>query len=272
MSRPTPEHGTSARYKGSTTRPPCRCRRCKAGWNRDNQQRALRRLAGEQLLAPAAPVTAHIRQLRDSGMHTAQIAAAAGMDTGTIYNHATGRLPRIRADHARRILAVTPTRHVTVGVVPACGTVRRIKALYAQGYGRSLIAAAAPITPTGVAHILTNGESATVTVASRDAILAAYSALAPTPGPSTKARRRAGREGWRDPQWWEDWGGIDDPAVDPATAEPDETPRYVALAEDWFELERQGYDRRTAAERLGVTRDYLQHSIARYQRQYGEAA
>lgn len=49
-------------------------------------------------------------------------------------------------------------------------------------------------------------------------------------------------------------------------------PRYIALAEDCDELERQGHTREQIAARLGVTRDGLQRALSLYRQKQMEAA
>lgn len=48
---------------------------------------------------------------------------------------------------------------------------------------------------------------------------ALYAKWQSQPGTSEESRQRAMSRGWRDPQWWEDYGHIDDPAFDPDQAE-----------------------------------------------------
>ena len=76
-----------------------------------------------------------------------------------------------------------------------------------------------------VAGVCANGRQPTIRRDLADRIAAAYQQLAPAPAPknkhTTRTRNVAHAKGWRDPQWWEDYGRIDDPTFDPNEV-PDE--------------------------------------------------
>lgn len=260
--RPLPPHGSEARYKGSTTRPACDCRTCIDGWTRAGKVRALARLNGTPASIPTDDVTRHIQHLYSKGWTAAQIASAAGVNTSTVYDHGQGKFPRIRRSTADRILAVQPGLP-SIGRTPAHGARRRIQALCAAGHSYASIAATAGLSDNGVRNILDQRE---LHVSTDAAIRSTYQQLAGRAGTSNAARARAATAGWPDPTWWEDYGGIDDPDVDPATVIEVRTLRVLALAEDWEWLAAQGYSRTRAAERLGVTKGALDTAIVRARR------
>jgi hypothetical protein len=85
-------------------------------------------------------------------------------------------------------------------------------------------------------------------------------------GDATRARKWGERQGWHPTEAWAD---IDDPECKPVLS----TPRYVALVEDAQELmNKQGYTRIQAAERLGISREYLNSVFAYYSKMKAEAA
>ncbi|URN11316.1 hypothetical protein LUW77_03215 [Streptomyces radiopugnans] len=210
--RPLPDHGTEARYQGSTTRPPCRCRTCITGWSRVGQRRELARLQGRPASIPSAAITAHIKTLTDSGMSAGQIAAAVGVNSSTICEHAEGRWLKIHRTTAEKILTVQPGQYGNLGQVPALGTRRRIQALYAIGHGVTALAAATGLTANGIAKIA-YGQAETVSARTRDTIAATYRTLATQPGASHRAQQRATRQHWAPPAAWDD--DIDNPDARP---------------------------------------------------------
>ena len=263
MTRTPPPHGTQARYVGSTNRPPCHCQTCRDGWNRAHQQRRLAHIQGQPPKTPAWPVAAHIQRLRDAGMSTPQIAAASGVSAATISNlahaHNTTRQP-LRST-AARILAVTVTNPAGTPRVPALGTRRRLQALYAHGYGTYIIAAHCELHPRGLDFIL-NGERDTVEISTRDAVASAYHALSRTPGTSEKARRRAGREGWAGPAYWDD-DAFEDPDFEPAVNDRlGKVAEAQVVAEEIRHLARFGIPAHEIAVRVSRTEKYVREQLA----------
>lgn len=77
----------------------------------------------------------------------------------------------------------------------------------------------------------------------------------------------AKRGGWLPAEAWRD---IDDPECEPVMKP---TPRYIRLAEDYRELtQEQGYDRKGAAKRLGVTVDGLNAALGYYNKKIASAS
>lgn len=217
--RPLPDHGTEARYQGSSLRPGCKCQTCVRGWTKAHQRRALARLEGRPPKVPAGPITAHINNLISNNMSARQIADVARVNRNTIVEHSRGHFSTIRRTVAARILAVRPTHLAEAGWVDATGTRRRLQALYAIGHGCYRIADASPEINDRTIDYILRGKRTQVTVATRDAVTAVYAQLATQPGGGTRARNRATAEGWPDPTFWEDYGHIDDRTFDPASVE-----------------------------------------------------
>lgn len=276
MKRPLPAHGTEARYQGSTTRPPCRCRTCITGWTQAGQRRQLARLQGRPASIPSAAVTAHIKTLIDSDMSAGQIAAAAGVNTSTVCEHAEGRWLKIRRTTAEKILAVQPGQYGNLGQVPALGTRRRLQALYAIGYGVTILAAATDLTANGIAKI-TYGQVETVSARTHRIVADAYRRLSRTPGPSHRARQRAEREGWASPAAWDD--NIDDPAAQPDIDQAPEAPqagRDPYTADEIRHLASFGVPIPEIASRVHRSENYVQQIVRGWEsharRRYEEAA
>lgn len=210
--KPLPPHGSEARYQGSTTRKPCRCRTCIDGWTRAGQKRLLARLSGRPATIPAAPVTSHLRRLYAAKMSPQQIASLAGVDVSTVRNHAAGMFPAIRRTTAEKLLAVRAGQHAAEGWMSSIGAVRRCRALYAIGHGPKAIADAHPELQLRTVEYMVRGTRQHITIAVHNAICEAYKILCQTPGHSDQAKRRAAAEGWAGPL---DWDDIDDPNEQP---------------------------------------------------------
>lgn len=212
--RPTPPHGSEARYKGSKYRPACRCRTCITGWSRAGQKRLLGRLEGRPATVPAAPITAHLRRLAAAGMSPTQIAALSGVNVTTVRDHIAGIFPSLRRTTADKILAVNPGQKPAEGWVSPLGAVRRCRALYTLGHGPRAIAAAHPDLQLRTVEYVIGGRRQFITVALHNAIRDAYRTLSQVSGTSSQAKQRAAKEGWAGPL---DWDNIDDPREQPDT-------------------------------------------------------
>lgn len=261
--RPVPPHGTPARYQGnrSGTRPPCKCRPCVDAHTKACQRRELAHLNGVPPRVPSGPVTAHIRGLLAAGMSRTQIALAAGVSRSSVAHIALEKNPAVNRTTADKILAVRPRIVRDTDLIPVTGTRRRVQALYAIGHGSVAIVAATGLTHATVQNLLYRTE--VTTAGTYKAVRAAYRQLATKPGNSRRAKASARAGGWPPPAAWDD--DIDNPAAVPDRGE--EVARYAAIAEDatWL-IETQGYTRRDAAARLGISLDYLVRALG-YARQ-----
>lgn len=275
-------HGTPSGYRARG----CRCQKCRDA--HATRQAYVYRLKGYGTWTPfvdAEPVRQHINMLREYGIGWKQVSVLSGVSARSviqklIYSH-QGRPPqqRVRRDVAQKILAVTPSfDHLAEhALVPAAGTVRRLQALVTVGWTSAEIANQLGAHQTYV-NLLLRGCKTRVTAGSARTVKALYDRLwdtdpstcGVTPAAKGRALSRAKAHNWAPPAAW------DDETIDDPSAQPDlgaRTPRYIALAENALELERQqGYTRDQAAERLGVTKDNLQQAITRYRRIHLEAA
>ena len=218
------------------------------------KRRDLNRQRGIPNRVPSTIAARHLRQLRQT-MSWYDISFASGCSAAHLRKIADGREPRINRATQTKILAiqVAPRGH---RYVPALGSRRRIQTLQACGHSQDSIAAAIGTGQCIVSRILLGQPTVRLHVAQR--VTAAYRQLSGRNGDSTRSRDLAASKGWPGPEYWDE-DDFDNPDFTPATTP---TPRYVVLAENGLELEAQGYTREQAAERLGVTRDYLQQSIS----------
>jgi hypothetical protein len=220
---PLPPHGTAARGTGRPGLgiPGCKCQPCRDAKVKADALRALANLSGRPVRVPAAPVEAHIRELLDAGMGWVRIGRAAHSSSCTIARILNGQ-ELVRRTVAERLLAVK-YRPAPGRIVNATGTRRRTQALLAIGHTIIGIAAESDVDHSVINDVL--GGAPNVRGITFDRIAAAYDWLATQPpvtdrkSAATASRNRAAREGWRDPQWWEDYGRIDDPDFDPAGAD-----------------------------------------------------
>jgi hypothetical protein len=224
--RPIADHGTlsRAKYHG------CKCEPC-----RDylaNYQRTRYRKIGYgtwQPLVDAEPVRQHLLALNAAGLSYDVIAERAGMYTATVtgfvYDLGTKikRKKRTRRETAKRLLAITADT-VTPGMVNAVGTIRRIRALAANGWPMRGLASHIGVAQTTVWKITQQTE---VYRHTSRAVADCYEALrnerpedhGVPPWVAARTRQWAAEQQWPDPLWWEDMGRIDDPTFDPAAVE-----------------------------------------------------
>lgn len=220
---PLPPHGTPARGTGRPGQgiPGCKCQPCRSAKVKADALRALANLSGRPVRVPTAPAAAHLRALLGAGMGWPRITRAAHCSTCTISRLLNGQ-ELVRRSVSDRILAVK-YRPAPGRIVEAVGTLRRIQALMAIGHTRAGIGEEADVDASVITDIL--GGAPNVRGMTADRIAGAYDWLAHQPpatsreSASTASRNRAARQGWRDPQWWEDMGDIDDAAFDPDVAD-----------------------------------------------------
>jgi hypothetical protein len=225
-SRPLPDHGTLSRYKYRG----CRCDECRDNYTAYQRTRYRKQAYGTwQPLLDATPVREHLIKLHNAGLSYQVIAESLGRHTPSITSFIYDQGPkrrrrkRVTPELAAAILALKPG-DVPPGMIDATGTVRRIEALVAIGWPMRTLS-----THVGVASPTINRIRGQKWVfrPTADGVARTYDALRDQkpedhgvlPGSALKARNLAARNDWRDPLWWEDMGGIDDPNFDPDAAE-----------------------------------------------------
>ncbi len=146
------------------------------------------------------------------------------------------------------------------------GTIRRLQALSVQGYPLTALMAETGLARATICD-LRSGRRVRVMLSGMLAVRDAHDRLwdvdpidaGVSPEASVKVKTWARKNGWLPSEAWSD---IDDSECEPVL----KTFRYVALTEDFRELEKMGYNRKDAAERLGVSISTLEKAIGYYNR------
>lgn len=221
--RPLPAHGTTARAYGSPgRRPRCHCKPCRTARNRHQKKIRIDRELGRSPFTSPDRAQARLRILHET-MSWDSLEAATGVWFSNLVAIYQGKRTKIRHETEAKILAVVaPTKGDPGQYIDATGSTRRLQALSCLGHSYTAICKAADTCPNRVVSIA-NGRQPTIRRDLAERITAAYATLSATPAErnkhTTRTRNVARNKGWRDPQWWEDYGRIDDPAFDPDAAE-----------------------------------------------------
>ena len=265
--REAPHHNTTTCYTDYR----CRLPECVRRYNDRNNERLRAHKAGTyNALVDVGPARQHILRLQRAEMSAEAIARVADISVHSVLDilrpHPTkrrGRRQRITPDLAAKILAVQLDQRVS-GRIDATGTIRRVQALVALGWPVSHISRHAGLSRENAAEIL---ERPRVYVATANAIADAYDSLRhkrPEKHGVIKAhvavaRNRAARNKWAPPRYWDQHpNAIDDPDFEPLYG----VTRREIVAQDANELMRiSGLDRAAVAERLGVTKSYIDHAF-----------
>jgi transcriptional regulator with XRE-family HTH domain len=210
----------------------------------------------------AAPARAHIARLQQQHMTLQQVAAAAGVGDRSVSAIRAGQA-HVRPATAAAILAVAPAARPETGLVPATGTVRRLRALMLAGWPASVLAGELGYQTHALRRLATSGQFTPAPTASGARVL--YDRLWDKPGPSERTSRNAVQRGWAPAMAWDD-DTIDDPAAQPQGIRPARRGSYRRAAdviEDAEELIRWGLTPAQAAERLGISRASLDQARRR---------
>jgi plasmid maintenance system antidote protein VapI len=206
----------------------------------------------------SAPVVEHVSELVGAKWSHRQIAVAARCAVRTISSLASDTYPTIEARLASRILAARPTIHgcPPCTYIEATGSMRRVRALIAFGHTLTSIANAIGMS-RGNLNLLVTGRRTRIFAEHAKAIVDVYATWERTPGTNARAKNRGAALNWHTPDYWEDVDGIDDPAFDPDAS----TSRAQQVAENATWLLEGGLDRDQVAERLGVSRFYVDRAL-----------
>ncbi|MDQ3383539.1 MAG: zonular occludens toxin domain-containing protein [Actinomycetota bacterium] len=210
------EHGTRLAYVLDR----CRCPQCSQANRIEAQRRSTAIAYGTWTgLVDAAPVRAHVQQLRAAGVSLQRLSVLSGVGYGALSalvygDPSRGQPPsrQVRSDTRGRLLAVrADTPALPAGRrVPAVGTRRRLQALAAVGWSLPVLALRVGRTPRNLRRTLT---SPTVTVGTARSITVLYDELRHLTPPRRTPQERAGAEqartyarqhGWLPPRAWDD--------------------------------------------------------------------
>lgn len=204
--------GERACYNGCA----CRCAPCRTANTRYVKRRNVALATGRNYRVPAAPVRAHVAELRAS-MSTQAIVDATGLSRTAIEKLTPDRATVAR-DTALRLLALQPATTRDNGKVDACGVRRRLQALHALGWSFTALGRHLDASPQLVRRW---AHAQHVTTETRARIVAVYDHLWNTEPPqgkgATRSRSHAIRHGWPPPVAWDEDGpnGIDRPDAVP---------------------------------------------------------
>lgn len=130
-------HGHRVKYLGG-----CRCLPCRAAASRYESERRERKKAGDSNeLVDTKPVVAHLRELSRKGVGYKAACEAARVGKSSVAMAMNGKRKRMRARHARAILAVTPEVAIRDGaIIDARPTLNLIRWLQNEGFSKAEIA------------------------------------------------------------------------------------------------------------------------------------
>lgn len=159
-------------------------------------------------------VQEHVAFLVGLGWTHSGIGKAAGVGECTMRKLLNGRLKKVRAQDAEKILSVRLSQRA--GFVPAAGTVRRLRALAVEGHGLIPVAAETGVSQAALGN-LRSGTRRWVQVHVAEAVAGGYERLLEEAASSPRAyivRRDAVAAGWDPPGAWSRFT-IDDPGANP---------------------------------------------------------
>ena len=265
LTREAPNHDTLTCYINYR----CRLPECVARYNaHENERRRAQKAGTWNRLVDAEPVRQHIRTLQTAGIGLYTLSIAANVLPQTIYDlvrpqpsREIGHRYRVTRELAEKILAVTPD-NVTAYYVDPTGTIRRAQTLVAAGWPQRVIERHAGLAAGYLTWLFRT--RATITAPAAKAIADTYNTLRtmrPTrhgvsKGHAKAARARATANHWPTAKYWDQHPDlIDDPNFTPQLT------RIEQVAEDARWLLSLGNNRNEVAERLGVSRDYIDRAL-----------
>lgn len=198
----------------------CRCRPCTDAARAYESNRRRQIAYGRwSPLVDAEPARRHVRALGAQGMGWMRVAEVAGVARGSVSkllygDTRRGSAPsrRIKRDNAERLLAIkaTPDTLRPNALIPAHGTMRRLRALAVMGYSGAWVAEQTELGTAGL-HRLRHGDRQFCEVGTWRVVRELYTQYAMTPQTGSRAeatRNYARRIGWAGPLEWDD---IDEP-------------------------------------------------------------
>ena len=194
-------------------------------------------------LVSAQPVREHVLKLRAAGGTYESIGLAAGTGAMTVYCIANARRPKVQAEVARRLQAVSEAD--IRGDQPSPGGIMwRLRALVAMGHTCSRMAVATGFSSATLRRIV-RGEARTVSPELRQTVIALFDAWWDMTPPqwtrrekraATSARKRAALNDWPCP------AGLDEDQLDKHGYQPQCGWRYArgtGVADDYPLTERR---------------------------------
>ena len=264
-----PHHETLTCYTDYRCRLPGCVERYNA-WSRE-RERAIANGTWQPLL-DAEPIRQHLLKLHAAGITVGRVARLTGMSHRSVrsytqhdYSNVAPRRRRVTQEVADRILAINPEDH-TPGYVNPIGSQRRVQALMAIGWPSIYTARAANIHPSNRNSIFS---SPTMRAATAQRIADAYNEMrhqepvrhGVRPVSAKRAKLHAADRRWPPPEYWDEVGAIDDEHFTP---EFGVTRREIVAQNANWVMRTAGIGRAAAAERLGVSKAYIDHAFRQY--------
>lgn len=165
---------------------------------------------GEVGYFPKDVVTAHVDVLIAAGMYLQDIAEAARVHRSTVQEVRCARTGTIRADCARRILAVAPVVKPSRNSGDGRAVVRRVRALQCRAFTVPDIAGHAGLKPRSLAVAVDRGSAS---IATERAVRRVYPELCTQWGTSKRTATIAKKNGFVPPAGWDDIDNDPEPAV-----------------------------------------------------------
>jgi len=251
----------------------CKRPECLDRYRAYQRERYHGRVAGTwQPLVDAEPVRQHILALQAADFTIVRISELAGLPFETVVGfvraygisgYRKARKRRCTSEVAAKILAITPET-ARPGVVDATGTIRRIQALVAVGWPMEYLGPRVDLSARTTRALL---HQTRVYGRTADAVARLFGDLKDAKPEkhgverriANRARAHGKRRNWAPPSYWVDrMDVIDDPHFEPMYG----ITRREIVAHDAGELMRvSGLDKVAAAERLGVSKSYIEHAF-----------
>jgi hypothetical protein len=266
--RQPPHHRTLTCYTDYGCRLP-ECVERRRAWQRDLRRR---QREGQPALIDAKPVREHLEALQNQGISINSVARAADMDEWSLrcfLPSPSGKRPRkhrVTPQIAQRILAITADQALT-GYTDGTGTRRRIQALVANGWPIRRLDEHLGLHSTYIADLVSGRrKECPVFTTTAEKVAEAYDRMKnqkPTRhGIEARVVKRirgmAEARKWAPTKYWDDrMDVIDDPDFEPLYGV---TKREI-IAQDAGELMRFGLSREAIADRLGVSKAYIDHAL-----------
>jgi hypothetical protein len=259
------EHGDARRYRRG-----CRCDKCKAGANRRNIKNRYLRQTGRGTMRTPDRAADHLLLLRAAGLDDKTIRKQTSICPDVMYRI----LRREGVIHARtetRITSVaipaTPGASSNRAYIPGHGTIRRLRALVAAGWFQAELARRLGKDKENLKQIIDRGEDGQVAQYVADQVRALYAELHDQKpedhgihrGYANRARKLAADRGWAPPEYWDE-DDLDNPDFQPALKDVTSRRQIIAQDANWI-MRTAGLDRRATAERLGVSKAYIDHAF-----------
>lgn len=221
----------------------------------------------------AEPVRRHLELLAVADVGPSRVSALTGLSVETVAGFTRpytggngrrfGRKHKVRPEVAAKILALDPGG-ITPGVTDVIGSLRRARALNAAGWTNVVLAQR---LPQGSRPIHTLHQQTHLYARTADAIADLYSELrwlrpeehGIRPASAHRARLRAERNNWPTIAYWaERMDVIDDPHFEPMYGI---TRRMIVAQDASFVMRTAGISKTEAAQRLGVSKAYVEHAF-----------